>query len=181
MQKIRSRKTRKVLRDRHRDVFLTLTARNLDPAHITKLLGVKPDASWKRGIEKDIHGNVIKDRYGNPRKVRFGGWQLFPHVHESSGFEARLTNLLQIITPCKYRLRRLLATVKGTLDIVVEPHLDVCVRTIVLPATILNKFTSLGIDIEITFDDPHNWDKFWEKVAKRGISTRTKGSKVQKI
>ena len=150
-------RTPKRYRDAFRYVFLTILAKDLDPDVVTKSLGIEPDSSWRRGFIKDKEGNIIKDRNGKRRKSSVGGWILEAHVHENSSFEARMSNILEQIRPKKKVLKQILKKSIATLTIVIEPHNQVCTRCILLPAGTLNEFTSLGIDIEFSVDNPQQW------------------------
>ena len=172
----KSKRTRKKrYTDTFRCVFLDLSAKDLDPDKITKTLGIQPDSSCRRGLIKDQDGKVIKDKNGKPRMWPVGFWILHAHVHGNSGLEAQIKDILEQIRPKKAILRRILKSVDATLTIVVEPHKDVCTRSLILPADLLNEFTQLGIDIELRIDIPQKWDEFRRKIAKKeGKSPRKK-------
>lgn len=147
-------------------VFLHLWGKELNPDKITQVLGIKPDWLRRRGVEKGPNGKVIRDRNGKLRKSAFGRWFIESHVHENSGIVSRIEDILKQIRPKKRQLRRILKETRAELTIVVEPPRDLATYSYILPASLLNEFTSLGIDIEITVDIPQEWDKFWRYVEK---------------
>lgn len=153
--------------DAFRLVFLDLSAKDLDPDKITETLCIQPDSSCRRGFMKDRDGRVIKDKNGKPRRWSVGAWIVDAHVHENSGLEIRIKDILEQIKPKKAALRRILEKVNATLTVVVEPHKDLCVAAYFLPANLLNEFTSLGIDIEFRVDIPQKWAEFRQEIERK--------------
>jgi len=166
--------------DTFRYVFLTLWAKDLDPQSVTRVLGIEPDSTCKRGFLRDKDGKVIVGKNGEPKRYPAGNWILDDHVHGNSGFETRAKDILERIKPKKAALRRVLKKAKAVLTIVVEPHEDICVRSLFFPANILNEFTSLGIDIEFCVDIPQNWAEFWHEVATRKIRRKKRKQTIHK-
>lgn len=174
MAKKAKRAAKKRFPDTYRYVFLALWAKDLDPDSVTKTLGIEPDSSCRRGLIRGRDGKVIKDKSGRPKRYPAGQWIIEEHVHGNSGFENRIKNILQRLEPQKTALRRLLKKVNAVLIIVVQPHEEVYTRSIFLPASVLNEFTSLGIDIEFRVDNPQKWAEFWRKIEKKRGKTRPK-------
>jgi hypothetical protein len=77
-----------------RNVFLEISARDLDPEKITKALGIQPDAALRRGFVRDQEGKVVKDESGKPRMLPVGAWFLDAHVRRNSGLNSFLPVVL---------------------------------------------------------------------------------------
>ncbi|UCC21520.1 MAG: DUF4279 domain-containing protein [Planctomycetota bacterium] len=181
MVKKANRSTNKRFPDTFRYVFLALWAKDLDPDSVTKALGIEPDSSCRRGLIRGRDGKVIKDKRGRPKRTSAGEWIIEEHAHGNSGFENRIKSIIQKLEPKKTALRRLLKKVNAVLIIVVQPHEELYTRSIFLPASILNEFTSLGIDIEFRVDNPQKWAEFWRKIEKKsGKASQKKRVTLQK-
>jgi len=121
----------------------------------------------------------MTDKNGKPKRWHAGAWILESRVHGNSNLENRLKNILEQIRPKKTVLRRLLKRINPTLTIAVEPHRDLFVRSVILPAELLNEFTSLGVDMDISFHNPQNWAEFWQEIERRQKRTITKEKRVE--
>lgn len=153
--------------DVYRNVFLEISARDLDPDKITKTLDIQPDVAFRRGFLRDQEGKVVKDKKGKPRKSPFGSWILEAHVHGNSGLEAQIKDIFEQIRLKKAILRRILKSVDATLTVVVEPNRDLCTAAYFLPAALINEFTSLGINVEFRVDNPQMWNEFRREINKK--------------
>ncbi|MBS1141279.1 MAG: hypothetical protein H6R13_2732 [Proteobacteria bacterium] len=64
--------------------YFTVTGDDLDPSEITKIVGVAPTDSWKKG-ELNPH---------NGRERKFGRWSLYSRLARSEEFEAHVADVL---------------------------------------------------------------------------------------
>src|SRR3989304_9517330 len=128
-------------------VVLRIWGRNLKPEEITKKLNIAPDESWHRGLVRDKYGEIIKHKDGTPIKRHYGQWNLEAHVHENSGLENRIKNIIKQIMHKRNILKQILKTTKADLKIVIQPDKRLAVAGWLFSGKILNEFTSLGIDI----------------------------------
>lgn len=140
--------------DRYCYVVLRLWERYLNPEEITKKLNITPDGSWMSGVVRDKNGETIRRKNGTAIKKRYGQWNLEAHVHENSGLEARIQNILEQIRPKRKILKRILKNVNADLKIVVHPNEYLAIAGYVFSGELLNEFTSLGIDIQFAIEMP---------------------------
>jgi hypothetical protein len=64
--------------------YFTVTGDDLDPAQITKIVGVTPTDSWKKG--------ELNPR--NSRERKFGRWSLYSRLPRSEEFEEHIADVL---------------------------------------------------------------------------------------
>jgi hypothetical protein len=154
--------------DRFRIVNLHLVGKKLDPDEVTKLVGMQPDHSGRRG-----------ELISRKRKKRFYGfWSLWSN-HSSGRIETQLKEIAKKIEPVRNRLRKALKSQyveKAYVDIGVEPSSDVAIANYYLDGELLNQFTSLGIDIEFSVWVPGvaeaTIEEYLRKEAKRKAKKR---------
>ena len=153
-----------------RYVSLTISGKNLDPDKVTEMLGINPD-NWA------IRGEPLSPN--NKKKCKQGFWAL------ESGpshwlFETKLRKILNKIVPVKHRLRKLIEENKDVqhiyLDIGVMPPENSFVAHYSFGADLLNQFTSIGIDIDISIHILADINKFVMK-AKGDVIRNAKKTK----
>ena len=134
-------------KDTFRQVCLNIVGRNLDPSTITRLLDIMPDDMCKRG-----------DIYGKKRKARQGYWSLEGRPCNAR-FETQLKSIMERIKHIEPKLKSVIKSKQveqAYLTFAVEPSENVAVAGYCLEADLLNKFTSLGIDIAFSIH-MQNW------------------------
>jgi len=163
MTKTKKATRKKTYRDTYRYVFLCLHAKDLDPEEITKKLNIKPDFAFKRGILKDKNGNIKRHKNGSPIKMAYGQWILNAHVHKNSGLETRIKNIVKQIKPKRKALQQIVKKINADLTIAVEPHRDLYIAGYLFSGKLLNEFTSLGIDIDVSIHIPEKMEEFFKE------------------
>lgn len=160
-------KDRKKYQDRYRYVILRLWGRELDPEKITRAMGIEPDDWWFRGPAVNQKGDVVIDKKtGKPWMIfPYGQWILRSRIRGNSKLVTRIQDIWEQIEPKKKILRRILKEVKADLKICVEPSEHLYRALYNFPAEILNKFTAIGIDMELSIHNPQNMRKIRKKVG----------------
>jgi hypothetical protein len=131
-------------------VVLRIVGRRLDPAEVTKALGIEPDDSAKKG---DLYGPK------HNRICKQGIWNLFGRP-ANARMETQIMSILKRIRPVKRQFRKLLRENKrvreACLDIGYSPPEEYAISSYVLKSEMINELTSSGIDIEISvYIRPH--------------------------
>ncbi|UCV09304.1 DUF4279 domain-containing protein [Dechloromonas denitrificans] len=88
--------------------YFTITGNDLDPAEITKALGVTPTDSWKKGD--------VNSRNGCERK--FGRWSLYSRLARSEEFEAHIADVLAQLEQNADGFRRVSEAYEGCMQLV---------------------------------------------------------------
>jgi len=140
--------SRKRYPDRYHLVVLRLCGMNLDPAKITRALGLQPGSA-----QPSANLKIKSKRIYN---TRLGHWNLDSRLRQSATLQNHVKDILDQIRPKKRVLRRILKNVDADLNIVVEPHRDVAIACYLFPAEVISEFTSLGIDIQFSIHVPGN-------------------------
>jgi hypothetical protein len=136
-------------KDTFRQVCFNIVGRNLDPSKVTRLLGIMPDDMCKRG-----------DTFGKKRKAKQGYWSLEGRPRNTR-LETQLKNIMERIKHIEPQLKSVIRrkeVEQAYLTFAVEPSENVNVAGYCLKADLLNKFTSLGIDIAFSIHMT-NWYK----------------------
>jgi hypothetical protein len=125
-----------------RHIYLTISGKHLDPEKVSKVLGILPDDRGKLG-----------EPCGMNRKRKQGYWSL-EGGPSNWRIETQLKNILNRIRPIKYQLKKLIKeekTIKRAyLTISVEPPRGFANACYCFNSKLINEFTSLGIDIELS-------------------------------
>ncbi len=88
--------------------YFTITGDDLDPDEITKLVGVSPTDSWKKGD--------VNPRNGRERK--FGRWSLYSRLARSEEFEAHITDVLAQLDQNSDGFKKVSQAYKGHMQLV---------------------------------------------------------------
>ena len=147
-------KKRKILRHTYSHTHLSLSGKKLDPEKITNALSIEPDRFSYRGEEFMRGGKLCK--------TSIGFWGIKDRLRSDANLRNKIKDILDQIMPKKKVLRKILKEAKGELTIAVEPPKGAVNSNYFFPAELINEFTSLGIDINLSFWDPHTFDEFWE-------------------
>ena len=132
--------------DRYHLVVLRLCGMHLDPAKITRSLGLEPDSA-QPSADLGIKGRRIY-------KTKLGHWNLGSRLRRNAMLQNHVSDILEQIRPKKRVLRRILRSVDADLTIAVEPHEAVVIAAYLFPADVIAEFTSLGIDIRFSIHIP---------------------------
>ena len=142
--------SKKVSRKRHPDAFhlvrLRLCGRDLDPANITRALGLEPVSA-----QPSANLKIKSKRMYN---TKLGHWNLGSRLRENATVQNHVKDILDQIRPKKRILRRILKNVDADLNIAIEPHHDLVIAAYLFPAEVISEFTSLGIDIRFSIHIP---------------------------
>jgi hypothetical protein len=132
--------------DRYHLVVLRLCGMHLDPAQITKSLGLAPDSA-QPSADLGIEGRRIY-------RTKLGHWNLGSRLRRNATLQNHVKDILEQIKPKKRALRRILRSVDADLTIAVEPHQALVIAAYLFPADVISEFTSLGIDIRFSIHVP---------------------------
>lgn len=88
--------------------YFTITGNDLDPAEITRSLGVSPTDSWKKGD--------VNSRNGYERK--FGRWSLYSRLPRSVEFEAHIADVLAQLEQNPDGFRKVSEAYEGRMQLV---------------------------------------------------------------
>jgi hypothetical protein len=133
------------MKDQFRWVLLTLSGRRLDPEQVTRLLGIRPDSSCRRG-----------DRFGRNKKVVRGYWAI-EGCPAGSRLETQARNILRRIEPVKRRFRSLVEhqdVESAYVTFAVMPGGSVAVAGYYLPEDVVSGFSALGVGVEFSIRIP---------------------------
>jgi len=123
-------------------VSLIITGRELDPEVVTRVLGMKPDAAWRRG---DAIGSLSA-----PARAREGGWKkLAARSRRSPYLEPQLAAWASALRPKASLIRRL--TARGyycRLSWFAASNETV---SLMLPVTLQRSLAALGLAWELSF------------------------------
>ncbi len=151
MGRTSGKKKRGLHRDQYRYVTLKITARDLDPAEVTKALGVEPAWQHWRGAWTAPTG--AKCEYAE------GSWSLASRLRRNCTLENHIRDVWDQVSERKASLRHILKKASADLHISVQPHRDVVNWNHVFPADLLKNFVDMGIHIWFSFWDPCAWDR----------------------
>ncbi len=146
MQKKRKKVARKRYPDRYHLVVLRLCGMDLNPAKITKALGLEPSSAQPSAN--------LKMKFRRIYNTKLGHWNLDSRLPRSATVQSHAKDILEQIRPKKRALRRILKNVDADLNIAIEPHRDVAMACYLFPAEVISEFTSLGIDIQFSIHVP---------------------------
>jgi hypothetical protein len=132
--------------DRYHLVVLRLCGSNLDPAKITRALGLEPGTAQPSANLKIESRRIYKTKLGH--------WNLDSRLRRNATLQSHVKDILEQIRPRKKTLRRILKNVDADLNICVEPHRDVAIATYLFSAEVISEFASLGIDIQFSIHVP---------------------------
>ncbi|MBN2181034.1 MAG: DUF4279 domain-containing protein [Sedimentisphaerales bacterium] len=156
------KKSKRIKEYEWRYVSLTLRGKNLDPVKMTQILGVNPNKWVMRG--EPLGSN-------NKKKCKQGLW-ILESGPPTWRFETKLKKILNKIEPIKHRLRKLIEEnndiQRAYLDIAVMPPEDCLIAGYSFRADLLNEFTSLGIDVELSIHVLADFKKYFIK-GKRNV------------
>jgi hypothetical protein len=124
---------------------LNIVGKNLNPDEITKMLGIQPDDSFQQG-----------ESFGKNKRTKQGCWTL-EGCPEGAPFGVQLENLITRIEPVRDKLKKIIESKdveQAYLTIGVQPPDEVWIAGYCFDAELINKFTSLGIDIALSLHMP---------------------------
>jgi hypothetical protein len=140
-------------------VRLSMVGKHLDPKKITDALGIQPDISGKLG--DPVAANSKKTCKQGYWKLECGrlNWRI----------ERQMKGVLERITPVKDRLRRLIredATIRQAyLTIAFELPQERLAIGYYFASELINEFTSLGVDINLSIWMPPEEDQGKARVS----------------
>jgi hypothetical protein len=140
---VKKKRAKKKYPDSYNGVILRIYDRDLDPEKITKMLRLLPSHSHKRGYEALGKSGKKAFRY-------YGQWNLNPLVRTNARIQTKVEKLWLQLEPRKKELRSVLKKYRAELAIYVNPGRPVTVRWYTFNSELLNKFTSLGIDVQFS-------------------------------
>ncbi|MFT3734037.1 MAG: DUF4279 domain-containing protein [Rhodocyclaceae bacterium] len=88
--------------------YFTVTGDDLDPAHITEIVGVTPTDSWKKG---DLNPRNSLER-------KFGRWSLYSRLARSEEFEAHIADVLAQLDNNPEGFKRVSEAYEGCMQLV---------------------------------------------------------------
>ncbi len=140
---------------------------SLNPEKVTKILGIKPDRSYKKNdFILDIYGEKIKNRHtGRYKKRKTGIWCLEPKDRECS-LEKMINDLIKRLLPIKDKLKKINAKCEKYLTVSVEPHYDIASTCIPIPIKLIKTLSALEIEMALWIDMPHQMKKYHDMERK---------------
>ena len=136
-------------------VFLTLEGKHLNPEKISKDLNIIPEYRGKLG-----------EPFGKNKKYKQGYWLIDGGLNRWK-IETQMKHIIKKISPVKYKLQKLIKEDKtierASLTIVLDLPEKVFNPCYYFSSDIINEFTALGIDIELSIHLKSKWDKFFAK------------------
>jgi Domain of unknown function (DUF4279) len=130
-------------REYARSVSLIITGRSLDPASVTRALGLKPTQSWRVGELKRAGNLQFKTRYEE------GGWKCFLTGHaKRAGLDVQLKKWASILRPNARSLRRLRS--QGNYCRLVWFAATDATVSLVISSELQSDLARLGLDWEIS-------------------------------
>ncbi len=142
--------SRRDMKDQFRCVMLTLSGRRLDPEQITRILGIRPDSSCRRG-----------DRFGKNKKAVQGYWAIEGRPARSR-LDTQARSILRRIEPVKREFRSLVEHRDVELACVtfaVMPGERVAVAGYYLPEDVVAGFGALGVGVEFSIHTPGHFKR----------------------
>jgi hypothetical protein len=153
------------MKDQFRFVVLTLSGRDLDPAQVTELLGIRPDSSCRRG-----------DKYGRDKRAAQGYWSLTGRPARSR-VETQVHSIFRRIKPVK---RKFLALVerenveRAYVTIAVMPSDHAAIADYYLPGSLIREFGAFGTGMEFSIHIPGQLKRIIGDYLKTQSRKRTK-------
>jgi hypothetical protein len=127
--------------------MLLVLGDDLDPDHVTRLLGIFPDRAWRRGEH-----NSFRDARGETRYLEsvaaWGGWKKFvPDEVRNKSLEMQMYHWCSVLETKSERIAELVASGQS---VAIDCYMQVFGDDLIeFSAPLVREIATLGVDVDV--------------------------------